>query len=553
MANKIQLRRDTAANWTALNPVLASGEMALETDTKKLKIGDGITAWTGLGYRAPDEAGITATVNAALVPSQNVAGFGDSMLGDNGSIGRTTLGMLAQALGVDVFLGGVPGQTSTEVALRQGGLDVRVNVAGNTIPAAATAVAVTIPTPSGTWKTGSFWSFTGSIAGIPGTLTKDTANLWAFTRTTAGAAKTVSPETKFISDQGVANAGRVQVFRAGKNNTTDATLVLRDYLAMTKGLSAAKKRYLALPVYNSTTEPSGSGGYNNVAAINTKLADTFGPDYYDLRGWIIRNGLAVAGITPTSDDTTAMAEDRIPPSLMQDGTHLNKIGRRIEGNRLAEIMVERGWFTSYTPVPGVTATVTNLTSNPRVGVDTTGWTFQVGTGGTGTASRVTTGGPLTNAPTLYRATWTVAPTGQVQVNNGTTTTNLVTPGVPYRMLAYGKTSWAGSKIQALIGWYNGATYLGTAGATVVTTTAGTWNALEATGTAPAGATRGVLSVLVLTTGVMPSAGDTLDVSAMLWHDNTATITPGYNDGDSAGWAWSGAAHASTSSGNVVIS
>ena len=41
-------RRDTAANWTAVNPVLLSGEWGFETDTRKLKIGDGVTAWNAL-------------------------------------------------------------------------------------------------------------------------------------------------------------------------------------------------------------------------------------------------------------------------------------------------------------------------------------------------------------------------------------------------------------------------------------------------------------------------------------------------------------------------
>jgi len=50
MAVQIQLRRDTAANWTAANPVLAAGEMGVETDTLKLKLGDGSTAWNSLGY-----------------------------------------------------------------------------------------------------------------------------------------------------------------------------------------------------------------------------------------------------------------------------------------------------------------------------------------------------------------------------------------------------------------------------------------------------------------------------------------------------------------------
>jgi hypothetical protein len=46
----IQVRRDTAANWTSTNPTLASGEMGFETDTGKFKIGNGSTAWTSLAY-----------------------------------------------------------------------------------------------------------------------------------------------------------------------------------------------------------------------------------------------------------------------------------------------------------------------------------------------------------------------------------------------------------------------------------------------------------------------------------------------------------------------
>ncbi len=46
----IQLRRGTAAEWTAADPTLAEGEIGLETDTPAFKIGDGTTAWTSLAY-----------------------------------------------------------------------------------------------------------------------------------------------------------------------------------------------------------------------------------------------------------------------------------------------------------------------------------------------------------------------------------------------------------------------------------------------------------------------------------------------------------------------
>jgi hypothetical protein len=50
MATKIQIRRDTAANWTSNDPVLSLGEQGFETDTNKVKIGDGVAAWSALAY-----------------------------------------------------------------------------------------------------------------------------------------------------------------------------------------------------------------------------------------------------------------------------------------------------------------------------------------------------------------------------------------------------------------------------------------------------------------------------------------------------------------------
>lgn len=47
---KILLRNDTAANWVTKNPTLGVGEVGIETDTGKAKVGDGTTAWNHLGY-----------------------------------------------------------------------------------------------------------------------------------------------------------------------------------------------------------------------------------------------------------------------------------------------------------------------------------------------------------------------------------------------------------------------------------------------------------------------------------------------------------------------
>lgn len=47
---QLQFRRDTAASWASINPLLAEGEMGLETDTDLFKIGDGANLWNDLPY-----------------------------------------------------------------------------------------------------------------------------------------------------------------------------------------------------------------------------------------------------------------------------------------------------------------------------------------------------------------------------------------------------------------------------------------------------------------------------------------------------------------------
>lgn len=109
MTYTIQLRRDTAANWTSDNPVLASGELGIETDTHYAKLGNGVTSWVGLPYWTPsavtdtdnfDPAGSAATAQAnaesyalglvnelpaslQLVASTGVAGYALTLAGGN--------------------------------------------------------------------------------------------------------------------------------------------------------------------------------------------------------------------------------------------------------------------------------------------------------------------------------------------------------------------------------------------------------------------------------------------------------------------------------------
>ena len=69
MATQIQLRRDTAADWTSNNPTLAAGEFGWESDTNRFKIGTGSAAWNSLEYadtlKTLGDLGITGSTISA--------------------------------------------------------------------------------------------------------------------------------------------------------------------------------------------------------------------------------------------------------------------------------------------------------------------------------------------------------------------------------------------------------------------------------------------------------------------------------------------------------
>jgi hypothetical protein len=88
MATIIQKRYDTAVNWTTANPVLAIAEEGYESDTGKVKIGDGITVWNSLDYHigteVPEGAMFTDTIydDTNVVKTTDIGTVTSSMLSD---------------------------------------------------------------------------------------------------------------------------------------------------------------------------------------------------------------------------------------------------------------------------------------------------------------------------------------------------------------------------------------------------------------------------------------------------------------------------------------
>ena len=80
MATIIQVRHDTAANWTSANPILALGEFGLETDTNKLKRGDGTTSWNNLSYFGSGGAvqSVNGQTGVVVLDAQDVGALPDN-------------------------------------------------------------------------------------------------------------------------------------------------------------------------------------------------------------------------------------------------------------------------------------------------------------------------------------------------------------------------------------------------------------------------------------------------------------------------------------------
>jgi hypothetical protein len=87
MASIIQIRRDTASNWTSANPTLAQGELGIETDTLKVKAGTGSGNWASLSYLIDTGGYVTATYSGNVAITGSLAG--DNIKLDGNTVSST--------------------------------------------------------------------------------------------------------------------------------------------------------------------------------------------------------------------------------------------------------------------------------------------------------------------------------------------------------------------------------------------------------------------------------------------------------------------------------
>ena len=155
----IQIKRGTAAEWNAANPILALAELGLETDTNKMKAGDGVTAWSGLTYMTGDGGG------------------GGAVESVNGRIGQVMLDKTDVGLGVVDNTSDLdkPISTATQTALDAKATDASVAAIDGRVTTNETNIATNSSDISALQTTSG--GNTGDIAALDGRVTTNEADI----------------------------------------------------------------------------------------------------------------------------------------------------------------------------------------------------------------------------------------------------------------------------------------------------------------------------------------------------------------------------------------
>lgn len=235
---------------------------------------------------------------------------------------------------------GYGGENSTQVACTQGGLPLFVEPF--TIPAETTAVQIHLFTPDhdgdlDLLKQNSR-GYTGiSIAGIIGNITWSSSKQH-FTRAEAGTAMPVTRPAAVFSTL----ANRVNsrlIIEVGTNNDIDSDAKIKKLLDEI-GCMIRHNGNEAYMVLGLTWR----GNAHSIEEVNRMMAARFGAHFLDIRTYLIKYGLDDAGITPTAADEAAIANNNVPPSLLDDEVHFNAACGDVIGTQIYNFGKELGMW-----------------------------------------------------------------------------------------------------------------------------------------------------------------------------------------------------------------
>lgn len=318
----------TATGDRASNPTItADGVNAIWRSSANASIANG-----GLMYRKLDGS---APAYPAM-PLASIAAWGDSMTQGVGSTSPNTYcEILASLTGLPVYNGGVGGQTSTQIAARQGGKPLIVSVAGQVIPGTGAAVAVNTISISPLNQNAQPQNLTGTIGGAAVKLVRtngsSSTDVFTLQQSTATGTDLNCPDGSTLLVDTFGRDSWVTVIYSGYNGGS----ILADTQAMASFLKSLNKRFLVLSLPSGATpyDTSDTKGYNN------SLAAAFPNNFADLRSYL------VAQYDPSiPQDVIDHGNNIVPSSIVSSQPHLNAKGQLAQATFVYNQLKTRGWI-----------------------------------------------------------------------------------------------------------------------------------------------------------------------------------------------------------------
>ncbi|PLP29600.1 hypothetical protein CWM88_16880, partial [Klebsiella pneumoniae] len=273
----------------------------------------------------------------AYIARKKIVGWGHSFINNGAFLNR-----LHALTGLPTYNFGLSGQTSDAIAARQGGAPTYYAPVGGVIPESG-AVTLTPAVPGPCRSLAAPVNLSCRLAGVDGTFAWDGTNA-TFTRQFPGDAVAVAvlvplyvyPITT-VNVSGSIPAGTLyeehdecmNLIWPGRNNLNQTDLIMENVDSIVKNLKNIGQKFLLLAEFNSSAEPTGSTGFNQMTELNHRYQDKY-PDFYCGIGNVdIRQNFINHANPASSGDMEDVAAGLTPRSLRYDPLHPSQ---QINGN-----------------------------------------------------------------------------------------------------------------------------------------------------------------------------------------------------------------------------
>ena len=301
---RIQVRRGTAAQWTSVNPILAAGELGVESDTNLFKFGNGSSTWTALSYANNSDVAI-GEISQDAINSALTMGSGLTKTYNDGSNTIT--------IAVDASYFNELAQDAVNTALTAGtGITKTYDDAANTLTVAVDTTVIA----DRSWVTGQVTSLSNTVTdgflevgdrGAQGGVASLDSN------TLVPTAQILEPVQDIVADMTIGGRG----LNTSYNDTT-GKLTLTPALSARGGISV------------EDVAGNGVGFYlSPIVSAETKLtaplveAGTVSASTVTTGDITVSGNMTINGTTTTVNSTTVSFDD--PMIYMGDGNQSNAL------------------------------------------------------------------------------------------------------------------------------------------------------------------------------------------------------------------------------------